>query len=203
MYLVTVPRVVKYLYPQLVWDIPTEKKEVFLTFDDGPTPGVTDWVLDELDKYNAKATFFCLGKNAEKHPHLFADILKRGHAVGNHSYDHPNGWKTSTIEYIENVKRCEAVFASSLFRPPYGRISKEQINLVKDKYKLIMWSVLSADFDLNCTPQKCLDNVMLNTKSGSIIVFHDSKKAEENLMFSLSHSLKKLSEDGYVFSPLT
>ena len=137
----------KWCYPSLIWEIKTKKKEVFLTFDDGPDPNVTPWVLDQLKVFKAKATFFCVGNNVEKFPDLYDRIINEGHSVGNHTYSHVNGWETDYEKYIVNVKKCSHVFGSSLFRPPHGRINRRQIKKLKSTYKIIMWSLLSGDFD--------------------------------------------------------
>lgn len=175
---------------------------MFLTFDDGPLPEVTEFVLDELKKFNASATFFCVGSNVVKHPGIYKRILDEKHNVGNHTFNHKNGWHFSTGEYIEDVKKAEAVISSTLFRPPYGRIKKTQSELILNDYKIIMWDVLSYDFDQNITPEKCLRNVMENSRQGSVIVFHDSMKASPNMMYALPRMLEHFTNKGYTFSPI-
>lgn len=197
------PRFIQRLYPERVWAFFNLKKEIFLTFDDGPIPEVTPWVLDELKKAGAKATFFCIGENIEKHPEVFKRILAEGHSVGNHTFNHLNGWKTKTDAYLENVFECEKSLAEHnsklLFRPPYGKItSKQSKSLQKKGYKIIMWDVLSYDFDNRISEEKCLNNVLKNMKSGSVVVFHDSLKAKKNLQYALPKVLKAISEKGFV-----
>lgn len=202
-------RIAKIIYPKYTWKISSLEKKVYLTFDDGPTPDITEWVLSELKKYNAKATFFCIGKNIEERPTIFKKILQDGHAIGNHTQNHLNGWKTNTTNYIENTKNCESVIATyvnknnNLFRPPYGRIKKIQSNqLLNLGYKIIMWDVLSKDYSKKISPEKCLKNVIENVRPGSIIVFHDSVKASQNLMYVLPKTLQYLSEQGYSFEKI-
>lgn len=203
MYLVRTPSLVKPLARDFVWSIPTSAQELYITFDDGPTPGVTDVALDILKKYEAKATFFCLGKNVVEHPALYQRILDEGHSIGNHSWDHPDGWKTSDISYLKNALRAGQHIQSGLFRPPYGRITMSQAKALRKKYQLIMWTVLSADFDPAVSPEKCLTNVLSNIDNGSIIVFHDSLKAKKNMLFALEESLKFFCEEGYTLRPIT
>lgn len=186
----------------MLWNIDSEKKELFLTFDDGPTPRVTEWVLDILSSFDAKATFFCLGKNVEQFPEIYQRIINEGHVVGNHTYDHPNGWKTKDSSYCNNVKQCSELVDSKLFRPPYGKISRSQHTVLKDDYTIVMWDVLSGDFDLSITPEKCLDNVINNSSKGSIIVMHDSLKAEKNLRYALPKMLDHFTSDGFIFKNL-
>ena len=192
---VKMPRFIQRLYPERIWAFSREEKSIYLTFDDGPIPEVTPWVLDELKKYNAKATFFCIGENVQKHPEIFQRILSEGHSVGNHTFNHLNGWKTATSEYIENVDKAEGQMGnnskfkiqdSRLFRPPYGKITSKQAKILQRKgFKIVMWDIISYDYDANTSPEKCLQNVLKNIKPGSVIVFHDSLKAEKNLRFVL------------------
>ena len=196
---------VKRIFPNYIWDIPNHGNKVFLTFDDGPTPEITEWTLKQLKNYNAKATFFCIGNNIEKHPEIFKKIIKEEHAIGNHTFNHLKGWETANEEYIENVNKCaETIYQLNtehcqLFRPPYGKIKPSQSRIIRKlRYKIIMWDVLSRDFDKTITPEKCLDNVFKNVQSGSIIVFHDSKKAEQNLRYVLPKTLAFLKEKGFV-----
>jgi peptidoglycan/xylan/chitin deacetylase (PgdA/CDA1 family) len=205
---------VKKIFPNYVWDIPNNKNKVFLTFDDGPIPEITEWTLEQLKKYDAKATFFCIGNNIEKHPDIFNNIITHGHAIGNHTFNHLNGWKNSTEDYIENVKLCQSQISNpkshpsdselaqqilNLFRPPYGKIKPSQSRILRKLgYKIIMWDILSYDFDQTITPEKCLDNVLKNVVNGSIIVFHDNVKAEQNLKYALPKTLAFLKEKGFV-----
>lgn len=186
-----------------IWSIPNKEKTVYLTFDDGPTPEITEWVLAELKKHEAKATFFCIGNNIEKHPSIFSKILQEGHAIGNHTFNHLNGWKTNKMDYVQNALQCEKAieafaYKSKLFRPPYGKIKPSQAKALRDKgYQVIMWDVLSADFDQQISPEQCLENVLRNVASGSIIVFHDSVKAYENLKYVLPKTLSFLAQNKY------
>ncbi|HNP33069.1 MAG TPA: polysaccharide deacetylase family protein [Flavobacterium sp.] len=196
---------IKRIFSNYVWEIPNNGNKVFLTFDDGPIPNVTEWTLEQLKAYNAKATFFCIGNNIEKHPEVFKKVIQEGHAIGNHTYNHLKGWQTPTDEYIENTKFCQSEITknklsnTTLFRPPYGKIKPTQsLILRKLGYKIIMWDILSCDFDQTITPEKCLDNVLKNVKSGSIIVFHDSIKAEQNLKYVLPKTLEFLKEKGFI-----
>ncbi|PCJ00849.1 MAG: polysaccharide deacetylase family protein [Flavobacteriales bacterium] len=199
MFLAKSPAIVKKYYSKLVWDIPNDENKIYLTFDDGPIPEITEWVLDVLKEHNIQATFFCIGKNVENHTEIFQRILKEGHQVANHSNTHVNGWYAEDSYYLEDIKKCQDKFASPLFRPPYGRIKKSQIAEVVKDYKIIMWDVLSGDFDPKTTPENCYINVIKNTKSGSVIVFHDSIKAAENLKYALPKAIEYLLEKGYVF----
>ncbi|MFC4739306.1 polysaccharide deacetylase family protein [Flavobacterium ponti] len=206
--MVKVPKIIKKLFFNQVWEIPNKENKIYLTFDDGPTPKVTEWVLDILEKENIKATFFCIGNNIEKHPEIFKRILKEGHSIGNHTFNHLKGWKTATKNYIENVDLCEneinklASISYKLFRPPYGKISLIQsIQLRKKGFKIIMWDVLSKDYDQTISPEKCFENIKITT-SGSIVVFHDSLKAQKNLEYSLPKAIKFLKEKGFTFETI-
>lgn len=196
-YWIKTHKIIKRLFPKLIWDIPNNEKIVYLTFDDGPTIEVTNWVLNQLRIYESKATFFCIGKNIKQNPEIFNRIISDGHSVGNHTFNHLNGWKTPTDRYINNSKF--EVQNSRLFRPPYGKIKPNQVRELQNLgYKIIMWDVLSADFDEKITPEKCLNNVISNVESGSIIVFHDSKKAFRNLEYALPKTLQFLKQNGFV-----
>jgi peptidoglycan/xylan/chitin deacetylase (PgdA/CDA1 family) len=203
---------IKKMFPKYIWDIPNTENKIYLSFDDGPIPEVTEWVLEELKKYNAKATFFCIGDNIEKHPEIFKKVIQEGHAIGNHTFNHLNGWKTNTENYIENTKQCEEIIQKSkiynlkskIFRPPYGKISPSQSKRLRQLgYKIIMWDVLTADFDQSISPEQCLENATSKVKSGSIIVFHDSQKASRNLKYTLPKTLELLSQKGFVFEIIT
>jgi peptidoglycan/xylan/chitin deacetylase (PgdA/CDA1 family) len=200
-------RFIKTIFPNYVWEIPNTEKKVYLTFDDGPIPEITEWTLAQLKKYNAKATFFCIGDNIQKHPEIFKKVIENGHAIGNHTFNHLKGWETSLEEYIENTKKCSETIPNShlqtpiskLFRPPYGKIKPSQAKaLRKLGYKIIMWDIISMDFDQTITPEECLENVLKNIESGSIIVFHDSIKAWKNLEYVLPKTLAFLNEKGFV-----
>ena len=201
MYLIKTPRILKAFYPKCIWDIPGKENVVYLTFDDGPHPQATAFVLAELKKYNAKATFFCIGNNVLAYPNIYSMILKEGHAVGNHTYDHINGWETDLNTYIENIKSAAKLIDSSFFRPPFGRITKAQIkhliNAVDLPNKIIMWDVLSGDFDLKLSGATCARNVIKKAVPGSIIVFHDSTKAWDRLSIALPLVLQHFANKGY------
>lgn len=196
------------LFSRYTWSFSSNKKELFLTFDDGPTSIVTEFVLSELKKYNAKATFFCIGKNVVKHPKIVNQIISDGHTIGNHTQNHLQGWQTKTTDYMNNILKCEESLKSvninaKLFRPPYGKIKKSQASvLIKKKYKIIMWDVLSADFDTTISKEQCAKNVLDNTEEGSIIVFHDSHKASERMQYTLSKTLQYFSKKGFVFKAI-
>lgn len=207
------PLVAKKMFPNYVWDIATNEKVLYLTFDDGPTPEITNWTLNILNTYKAKATFFCIGNNIEKHPDIFKSILNSGHAIGNHTYNHLKGWKTLTKDYLENVAQAQNTIDGiipreiseniQLFRPPYGQIKPAQGKaLLALGYKIIMWDIISFDWDKNVSKETCLKNVTSKASSGSIIVFHDSVKASKNMQYALPKVLEHFSEKGYRFMPL-
>ena len=198
--MVTVPKLLQTLYPSLIWH--GEEKALYLTFDDGPHPVITPKVLNLLDQYGAKATFFCVGDNVRKYPEIYREILQRGHATGNHTYNHLNGWKTETETYVANVKKAAGLIHSNLMRPPYGKIKRSQIKQLKQDYKLVMWSVLTYDFSSKITPAQCYRNALKGLKNGSILVFHDSDKAAKNMLYALPKFLEKGSEEGLGFSNL-
>jgi peptidoglycan/xylan/chitin deacetylase (PgdA/CDA1 family) len=205
MYLVKSPLLLKWYYPSLVWNKSRSDKVVYLTFDDGPIPVVTDFVLNTLKRFNCKATFFCIGDNINKHPEVFQQLKAEGHAIGNHTFNHLKGWKTKDSAYVQNFQQCQQLTQSNLFRPPYGRIKKSQVKALKainPKLDIIMWDVLSGDFDPALSPEKCFENVVNNTENGSIIVFHDSLKAFDRLQFALPAALAFLSKKGYQFHTL-
>lgn len=196
MYLPKTPEIAKKLFPKLTWQQDKEDKAVYLTFDDGPTPAITEWVLNQLSQYNAKATFFCLGKNVVRFPDIFEDVLRSGHSVGNHTFNHLNCWETPRESFLNDIYSCQKVFHSKLFRPPYGKLKPGLRSKILEKYQIIMWDVMSYDFDQSINPKQCVDNVLNNITNGSIIVFHDSLKAKENLKHSLPIILKYLSDHG-------
>jgi peptidoglycan/xylan/chitin deacetylase (PgdA/CDA1 family) len=203
MYFFSTLKILKKFYSKnIIWEMNAAEKSIWLTFDDGPDPVVTPWVLEELKKYKAKATFFCLGKNVESHPEIYESIIKEGHSVGNHSYDHKNGWRTLTKDYIADIEKCSHFVTSGLFRPPYGKIKPSQFNKLKQKYDIVLWSLMSGDFDINLSKEKCLDIVLSYTKNGTIILFHDSPKAKEKLEFVLPKFLEHFSNLGYSFPAL-
>jgi peptidoglycan-N-acetylglucosamine deacetylase len=222
-------RLIKTIFSNYVWDIPNNENKVYLTFDDGPTPEITEWTLSQLKNYNAKATFFCIGDNVRKYPEIFQKVLDEGHSIGNHTFNHLNGWKTASDDYVKNVELCAdqmaegrrqkaegnlhseeenlqskiCVLPTDLFRPPYGKIKPSQSKkLRKMGYKIIMWDIISYDFDAKISPEKCLENILNNVQSGSIIVFHDSKKAFTNLEYVLPRTMSFLNEKGFVCEKL-
>lgn len=203
-YLVKTPGWLKRFYPAYTWQIETKEKNLFLSFDDGPHPEVTPFVLKQLKQYDALATFFCIGKNVVAYPDIYQQIINGGHAVGNHTYNHLNGWRTDNETYLKDVLEASRVIDSSLFRPCYGRITSFQARNLKPVMKgkeprIIMWDVLSGDFDTTCTPEQCLANVVFASVPGSIIVFHDSEKAFPRLEYTLPRMLNYFSGKGYSF----
>ena len=204
-YFIKTPWLLKKIYPTLIWDMPATDNALYLTFDDGPHPAITPTVLKHLQQYNAKATFFCIGNNVVNNPEVYKSIIDAGHTVGNHTHNHLNGWKTKDKQYAENIKEAAKHIQSTLFRPPYGRITKFQARLLQNganPYKIIMWSVLSGDFDIQLTPHKCLQNVIKHTRPGDIIVFHDSEKANPRMGYALPRVLEHFSKLGYVCKAL-
>ncbi|CAN5406648.1 polysaccharide deacetylase family protein [soil metagenome] len=204
-YFIKTPRWLRKLYKSCVWEMPANEKIIYLTFDDGPIPEITDFVLNQLKIYKAEATFFCIGKNVMEFPEIYKRIITDGHAVGNHTFNHMDGWKTKDEVYLSNIEAAKKLIDSRLFRPPYGKITKFQIRaLANKKYQLtpIMWTVLSGDFDAKFPPAKCLQNVLKYTDSGSIVVFHDSEKAAPNMKYALPEVLRIFSEKGYRFEKI-
>lgn len=216
-----IPTLVKCLFPNYVWEQASEEPTIYLTFDDGPTPEITNWILNLLKQYNAKATFFCIGDNIKKHPDLLDHILKAGHQIGNHTFNHLSGWKSSTENYIDNALKAEHIIQShteafrhqndvfinysnsKLFRPPYGKIKGSQAKKLIDLgYKIIMWDIISFDWDQNVSVDQCYQNAVNKAESGSIIVFHDSKKAFKNLEKVLPKVLEHFYNKGYTFKVL-
>ncbi|MFN0049879.1 MAG: polysaccharide deacetylase family protein [Cytophagales bacterium] len=214
----TVPHWIQTVFNSFVWHIKTNKKVLSLTFDDGPIPDVTEFVVEQLAKYNAKATFFCVGENIAKNPQIFEKLLAGGHAVGNHTYNHLKGWQTKDAAYFANVEKFEEAIVNfrlktgftapiqnvgvKLFRPPYGQIKSSQAAKLKNTYKIIMWDVLTCDYDKKLSEEKCLKNAIANSKAGSIVVFHDSLKAERNLRYVLPRYLKHFDDLGYKFESI-
>lgn len=190
----------KLIYPKAVWKINTSEKIIYLTFDDGPISGLTEWVLDELKKYDAKATFFCVGANILKNPTIFKRIIREGHRVANHTMFHPKGFKTKNLDYLKEVNQCKELVKNDLFRPPYGQLKRSQYKALLDKgFKIIFWDVISYDYE-KINEKACLNNVIRNTKPGSIVLFHDNYKAEKNLRYSLPLYLKHFAHLQYKFN---
>lgn len=205
--LIKIPALVRFMFPNRIWRATTDANEIYLTFDDGPVPGITPWVLDELERFNAKATFFCIGDNVRKHPAIFERIINDGHSIGNHTNNHLNGWEVSAPEYLKNVLLAEQSFSeilatkeqkeTRLFRPPYGRLTRNQSKqLQKQNFRIVMWDVLSRDYDIRISTDTCFEKVVKHTRAGSIVVFHDSLKAEKNLRIILPKILKHFSNGG-------
>lgn len=194
----------KALYPRYTWHVPTTENEIFLTFDDGPIPDITEFVLDTLKEFEAKATFFCIGDNVRKHPSVFSKILDQGHSVGNHTFNHMNGWKSEDQEYLKNIDLCEKQLDldTNLFRPPYGRMKKSQSRQLPETKEIIMWDVLSGDFSAAVKPETCLEKTIKYARPGSIVLFHDSLKAAKNMQYTLPRFLEHFSKKEYQFKAL-
>lgn len=203
MYLVKTPQFIQKLFPSFTWKVPTQEKVLYITFDDGPTTSLTPWILETLKSYNAQATFFCVGKEVQKNPSLVSHIVEAGHTIGNHTFSHPNGWNGDYIKYFHDVRHCARLVNSELFRPPYGRLLPKQVQFLERHYKIVMWDVLSGDFDENVTKEQCYKNVINNAKAGSIIVFHDNEKAKENMQYALPKALEYFAAQGYEFRNLS
>lgn len=196
--LIRPPRIIKKIYPSFIWNFEDEKDGIFLTFDDGPRPEVTPWVLDQLDKFSAKATFFCIGKNVELFPEVFEEIKRRGHAVGNHSYSHVKGWGMDTGDYVHDIDTASDMIQSNLFRPPYARIGPNQARVLSERYNIIMWNILSRDYNRSLSGKGCVKNVVPYLRPGAIVVFHDSLKSSKNLWYALPRVLEAIKERGLV-----
>ncbi len=194
------PKIIQSLFPSIVWRIPNLGNEVFLTFDDGPDPEATPRVLDILGDHNAKATFFCLGKQVEKYPALFDRIKKEGHAIGNHTYSHLSGWMTANKKYFADIDRADEIIGSKLFRPPYGRIRLSQMKVLREKYKIIMWDTMSGDYNLRLGVVDCLKNIESHASSGSVVLLHDSKNMQERICNILIPILGYLQNKGYILN---
>jgi peptidoglycan-N-acetylglucosamine deacetylase len=203
MYLNYTPRWLQRLFPGFLWRVPTRERVLYLTFDDGPIPELTPWVLDTLQPYGAKATFFCVGDNVRKHPSIYERILAEGHQVGNHTQHHRNAWKIPASAYLDDVAQCAEYVKSNLFRPPYGRLRGEQARSLRADYRIVMWDVLSADFDGTITPERCLQNVLRHARPGSIVVLHDNIKAAQNLRYALPRILAHYAGMGWRFEGLS
>ncbi|HHN47763.1 MAG TPA: polysaccharide deacetylase family protein [Bacteroidales bacterium] len=203
MYLTTSPRLLRWFMPRnLIWEIPKKERVLYFTFDDSPVAGVTDETLALLNKFNAKATFFCVGDNVRKHPKTFQRILAAGHTVGNHTFHHLNGWKTSTQDYVHDVQQCAKLVDSNLFRPPYGRITRRQASILSKLYRIIMWSVLSGDFDPAVTADQCFKNVVRSARPGSVIVMHNNEHSAQTMLSVLPKILEYFRNKGFGFAEL-
>lgn len=202
MYATKTSRVLKQFYKDYTWSINTTEKTIYLTFDDGPHPEITPWVLEQLKKYNAKATFFLVGENVKTFPDTFKMIKEEGHAVGNHTQHHTNGWDVPSRSYFREVMRCDALVGSPLFRPPYGKIKRSQARVLRKRFDIILWDVLSWDFRQKVKPLEVYENVKKHAEPGSIVVFHDSEQAWRNLSFALPQVLRYFHDKGFSFQPL-
>jgi peptidoglycan/xylan/chitin deacetylase (PgdA/CDA1 family) len=204
-----IPYFLKRITKNLIWNIPTEEKEIFLTFDDGPIPVLTNYILDILDDSDSKATFFCVGDNIKKHNEICESVVKRGHAIENHTFNHLKGWSTKNQDYLMNIEKCQSYVSKHqqplhkpLFRPPHGQITLSQIKSLGDKYNIIMWDVLAYDFEGSHSAEVSLQKIINKTKPGSIVVFHDNYKAEEKLKYMLPKFLQYFREKGFIFKKL-
>ena len=203
-YTLRIPYLVKLFYSNCLWDMPANSGKVYLSFDDGPDPDITAFVLDILNEYGAKASFFCIGENVAKYPDMYHRIISEGHAVGNHTQHHKNGWKTTNKEYLDDIRAASQFIHSDLFRPPYGRVRFSQLRVIRNEMQLtpVMWSLVSGDFDTALSPENCAKNVLDNMREGDIIVFHDSEKASERLKYALPLVLEEIRARGWVAEKL-
>jgi len=194
--------ILNYIYPKAIWRKEKDKNNIYLTFDDGPIPEITPWILDCLKEKDVKATFFCVGENIKKNPEIFKRILDEGHAVGNHTYNHLRGWNTDDKEYLDNIYKCQELTQTTLFRPPYGRAKKSQMSILENDFQIIMWDVLTGDYDYKISPEQCFKNCIDYCRNGSIIVYHDNIKAINNVKFALPKSIDYLLNQGFQFKTL-
>ena len=205
LFFITTPWWLRKIFPGCIWDIKTGEKTIYLSFDDGPHPTITPFVLQELEKYNAKATFFCIGDNVKKFPEVYQQVINQGHAIGNHTMHHLNGWKTEDETYLNDIEIASKHIDSNLFRPPYGRVKKGQIKKIQQstlKLQTIMWSVLAGDWVSSLSPEKCFTQVKNNVYPGCIIVFHDSDKANDRMSYALPKLLDYFTQQGYTFKKI-
>jgi peptidoglycan-N-acetylglucosamine deacetylase len=203
MALVRTPGVMKLLFPHVIWNMPITGRTLYLSFDDGPTPGVTDQVLSILTAYQARATFFCIGRNVERDPDILGRILNSGHTPGNHTYSHLKGWYTPGRQYYDDIQLASRFVPANLYRPPYGMITPGQVKYLKQQFSIVMWDIMPYDFDAGITPQQCLSRVIRNARPGSVVVFHDSLKASRNMLYALPRVLEHFSSLGYTFEGIS
>lgn len=202
LFLIQPRALMKRIYPRALWNFARGRNNIYITFDDGPIPGLTPWVLDELKKWDAKATFFCVGDNIKKHPEIFKRIKEEGHRVANHTMHHPRGFRHGVRAYLKEVEECRKLVNNNLFRPPYGQLSRAQYRALKKKgYRIVLWDVISYDYE-KIKPEACANNVIKNAKAGSIVLFHDNVKAEQNVRYALPAFLEHFSSQGFQFKPL-
>lgn len=201
-YPIKTPGFLRHIYPELVWHKNRKEPTLYLTFDDGPIPDVTSSVLKILRDYKVKATFFCVGENIKRYPDIFNEIREDGHRIGNHTYHHLKGWNTPKEQYIHDIQKCDVLANTNLFRPPYGRATRAQYAILRKSHKIIMWDVLSGDFDRRLSPESCLKKVLKHSKNGSIIVFHDSLKAKERVLYALPRAIEHWLNNGFKFGTL-
>ncbi len=197
------PGLCSLLFRDVIFRVSTREKKLYLTFDDGPTQHITNQILNMLQAYQAKATFFVCGKNAETHPQMCQQIIESGHTIGNHTYQHMNGWKTATHDYLADTERAQQIVQSAFFRPPYGKLNWTQYRYLRKHYQIVLWDIMCMDFDQKISPETCFENVKKYARPGSVIVFHDSEKAATNMLYALEQTLIKYSKEGYTFARLT
>jgi len=202
MFIEQVPDFVRWFYQGVIWRKQPHEKALYLTFDDGPVPEVTPWVLDKLDELEVKATFFCVGDNVNKYPELYREILLKGHSVGNHTFHHLNGFKVEHEQYLNDVEQASQLIDSRLFRPPYGKLTRREKKILEQKFQIVLWDVISYDYDRNLSPSQVLENVKQNSRNGSVILFHDSVKAKNNMLSVLPDAINFLLAKGFRFERL-
>lgn len=196
------PQLFRRVYPGATWRMPAAEKNIYLTFDDGPVPGITTAALSVLKQFGVQATFFCVGSNVQRHPEVFRQILDEGHSVGNHTMHHADGWKYSWFDYMREVKECAAVFQTPLFRPPYGHMRRSQFKTLSRHCRVVMWDVLTYDFDKSFAPEYCLELALRYSREGSIVVFHDSEKAKERMLYALPRYIEEMKARGFSFAKI-